>query len=408
MKIIKLYAENIKRLKAVEITPDGVMQIVSGRNGQGKTSILDSIWLALQYRKASLDNPSPVRHGTSHGSVQLDLGEYVVTRTFNQKDDGEVTTSLKLETANGDIVKKPQQILDGIIGDLSFDPLEFSRKNESDQRTILSDLVFKTTGINLNEFDAKIKDAFSKRTEVNREKKRLEGLLTGLKPPDVNDPKEEENLTDLINQLRSTEYALTAKYERDQKINELKDKWKRLSDELEETKLALDKLTILPQITVTQEDRDLLDKKIANIGKLNEKARNNKQYNNILKELQLQEKESEKLSAVIELNEIEKDEALEAAKLPISGLKITESGVLFDGVPFKQLSGAQKLKVSLSLAMASNPSLRVIRITDGSLLDSANLEIIKEMAQEKDFQVWIEMVDDTKKMGVYIEDGTVV
>lgn len=409
MKILKLYAENIKRLKAVEITPDGVMQIVSGRNAQGKTSVLDSIWLALQYRKASLDNPSPVRHGEDHGVVQLDLGEYVVTRTFNQKEDGEVTTSLKLETANGDIVKKPQQILDGIIGDLSFDPLEFARKNESDQRTILSDLVFKTTGINLNEFDAKIKEAFSKRTEVNREKKRLEGILTGLKPPDINDPVEKEDFNSVYAQMSIVRDALSLKEKKQKELEFLTETLKKLENQIQEVK---NKLFItsneINNISYTREELNILDTKVSNIAKNNEKVDNYKKYHGILNAIQAQEKEAEKLSAIIELNEIEKDEALEASKLPIQGLKITESGVLFNGVPFKQLSGAQKLKVSLSLAMASNPSLRVIRITDGSLLDSSNLAIIREMAEEKDFQVWIEMVDDTKKIGVYIEDGTIV
>jgi DNA polymerase III epsilon subunit-like protein len=47
MKIVKLTAENVKRLRAVEITPDDTVQIVTGRNAQGKTSVLDAIWLAL-------------------------------------------------------------------------------------------------------------------------------------------------------------------------------------------------------------------------------------------------------------------------------------------------------------------------------------------------------------------------
>lgn len=47
MKIIRLDAANVKRLKAVEITPDGTLQVVTGANGAGKSSVLDAIWLAL-------------------------------------------------------------------------------------------------------------------------------------------------------------------------------------------------------------------------------------------------------------------------------------------------------------------------------------------------------------------------
>ena len=59
------------------------------------------------------------------------------------------------------------------------------------------------------------------------------------------------------------------------------------------------------------------------------------------------------------------------------------------------------------LAMAANPELRVIRIKDGSLLDSENLALIDEIAKGGDFQVWIECVDGSGKMGFYIEDGRV-
>ena len=43
MKIVSLTAENVKRLKAVQITPTGSVQVVAGRNAQGKSSVLDAI-----------------------------------------------------------------------------------------------------------------------------------------------------------------------------------------------------------------------------------------------------------------------------------------------------------------------------------------------------------------------------
>ena len=40
MKIIELRAENVKRLKAVEIKPDGTLQVIGGKNAQGKAQPL--------------------------------------------------------------------------------------------------------------------------------------------------------------------------------------------------------------------------------------------------------------------------------------------------------------------------------------------------------------------------------
>jgi len=58
--------------------------------------------------------------------------------------------------------------------------------------------------------------------------------------------------------------------------------------------------------------------------------------------------------------------------------------------------------------MALNPELRVIRISDGSLLDSANMKILKEVIKEKDFQIWCEVVDETGKVGFYIEEREMI
>ena len=47
MKIIKLETENVKRIKTACIEPDGSMVVIGGRNGQGKSSALDSIAYAI-------------------------------------------------------------------------------------------------------------------------------------------------------------------------------------------------------------------------------------------------------------------------------------------------------------------------------------------------------------------------
>ena len=43
MKIVELRAENVKKLRAVQIKPDGSLVVIGGQNGAGKTSVLDSI-----------------------------------------------------------------------------------------------------------------------------------------------------------------------------------------------------------------------------------------------------------------------------------------------------------------------------------------------------------------------------
>jgi hypothetical protein len=55
----------------------------------------------------------------------------------------------------------------------------------------------------------------------------------------------------------------------------------------------------------------------------------------------------------------------------------------------------------------ANPTVRVILIRDGSLLDEDNMSVIEEMAGDNDFQLWVECVGTDEGTGVYIEDGEV-
>jgi hypothetical protein len=54
-----------------------------------------------------------------------------------------------------------------------------------------------------------------------------------------------------------------------------------------------------------------------------------------------------------------------------------------------------------------NPTLKILLIRDGSLLDEDNLALIARMAEEAGGQIWIEMVGDGKDVQVLIEDGMV-
>ena len=108
MQIIGLVAENYKRLRVVEITPKGRVIQITGKNGQGKTSVLDAIWAALVGAKAMPDKP--VRKGADRARIKLDLGELVVTRTIAPGG----THTLTVENAKGTKIASPQGMLDAV------------------------------------------------------------------------------------------------------------------------------------------------------------------------------------------------------------------------------------------------------------------------------------------------------
>src|SRR5687768_3763150 len=109
LHIVQLSAENIKRIVAVSITPTGALVEITGRNGSGKTSCLDSIWWALG--GAGALQKAPIRKGQDKAMIRLDLGDYVVTRKFARVEGEEFTTSLSVENAEGGKLTKEQTLL---------------------------------------------------------------------------------------------------------------------------------------------------------------------------------------------------------------------------------------------------------------------------------------------------------
>jgi predicted RNase H-like nuclease (RuvC/YqgF family) len=185
----------------------------------------------------------------------------------------------------------------------------------------------------------------------------------------------------------------------EKKIEELNDRKSKLQSLISKEKEIYDRSKII--------DTDNIQAKISDAENLNNQIRQAERYFNKKKEVEKLDGSYRDKTSELEKIQSEKQSLILNAKMPIDNLGVDDDGVTYNNIPFSQLSSAEQLKVSLSIAMAMNPKLRVIRITDGSLLDSTNMEIIRQMANENDFQVWIERVDDTGKIGIYIEDGEI-
>lgn len=417
MKIISLKAENVKRLKAVEIVPDGNTVIVSGRNGQGKTSVLDSIWLALGGGNAAKESQTtqPIRDGAKRANVVLNLGDIKVTRSWTAA--GGMT--LKVEGKDGSVYRSPQALLDGMTGKLSFDPLAFSRMAPEEQRKTLIGLV--DLGFDPDEMERKIKAVYDERTAVNRDLKALESRISGLEVIDPNLPTKEVSLTELLEEakeaaqhisdnerMRSDLASRRAKAETMQReLKALREELERKEKIFQETVESGRNLAAIVEHLVDP-DLEAINAKIGGIEEVNQKVREANQARALVSEAEALRRAADEKTAALEGMREQKSNALAAAKFPIDGLGFDEAGVTFRGVPFAQCSSAERMKVSLSIAAALNPTIRVIRVNDGSLLDSESMAEVERMAVERDMQVWIERVDETGKVGIVIEDGEIL
>lgn len=415
MKIVELTVANVKRLKAVRIKPDGNMVVIGGENGQGKTSVLDSIMYALGGKNTVCERP--IHEGEKRAEVTLDLGDLTVTRTFT-----EAGGSLSVRQADGSKVAGPQALLDSLAGRLSFDPLEFARQEPAKQKATLQALV----GLDFTGLDHERKQAFDERTAVNRRVKELEANLKAA-PRHTDAPAVEVSVTELSAELQKAQDAEVeferrkAEYqaaknrvastereiaETERQIKALQDRLlglhgdlKAMSGEFQKAKEAAE--------NVPEFDIDAIRERLNSAEQVNRKVRENARWVELSSACREATEEADALTKRIEQIDADKQEALQAAKFPVPGLAFDEQGVTLNGLPFSQASAAEQLRVSVAMGLALNPKLRVMLIRDASLLDKKSLAMVAEMAEQHDAQVWLERVGDGAEVSVVIEDGEV-
>lgn len=402
MKIVHLKAENVKRLKAVEVTPTHDVVIIGGINGAGKTSLLDSIMYALAGKDVLPDKP--VRKGKDKASIELDLGSLKISREISA--DG--TATLKVKSAAGVPQKSPQTVLDALVGELTFDPLDFTRMKPKDQVQTLKELV----GLDFTDQDNAIAAATERRLDAGRDLKHVEGYLASMPP--MQDAQEKP--VDVAAAMKSLDDARRE----NNKIALLRTNYGNLvrEKELAEKEQAAIKVRInnlvlrMGELAESIEAADVIDEAplrevISNASKINEAIKTNQHRAKAEDEARGLRERYDEETKLIRQCEDEKARVLSAVKFPVKTLSFDETGVLVAGVPFTQASQAEQLRVSLAMGMALNPKLRIMLVRDGSLLDDRSMGIIAEMAKANEYQIWVERVGEGDETAVIIEDGQV-
>lgn len=420
-KIIQLKAENFKRLSAVEITPAGNVVIIGGNNAQGKTSVLDSIEAALG---GEPDIKTPVKRGATKSRIVVDLGNIVVERRFTDQGG----TSLVVRNKDGIKQMSPQAILDKLVGTLTFDPLAFSREKPVRQAEILRGIV----GIDFTDEDKRREAHFDKRTDVKRDAKALESRMAAMPHHDdapdaevtageivekqqtaISKNAENEAFrvemramkTDLENVKESKKQADAAMRDLEEKLRFARTKLEEY-DALEVSRAEAHQKLVEKCEQLKDEDLSPYREQLSGIESANRKFRDNAARAEVVKQFKAKTQEAETHTAVIEEIDANKRKLTMEAKFPIDGLSLDASGnVIFDSFPLDQASESEKLKVSVAIGLVLNPSLKVILIRDGSLLDESSMKVIAEMAKAKDAQIWLERVGAGDPTAVIIEDG---
>lgn len=424
MTIIKLEASNVKRLRAVTITPQGSAVLIGGKNAQGKSSVLDAIAYALGGKDTI--PTEPIRRGEKSASIVLETQEIVVTRKFTSKG-----STLEVTNKDGMVFPSPQAVLDKLCSKVAFDPLAFVRLGDTpagrrEQLRQLRDLV----GMDTSALDAERAAVFSKRTEVNRQVAAQHAVFSALPsngpaPVDVGELLERMQDMEAANAkadraAREADKAEAAAVQAEARLSDAVESVRRIEAELAKAKAEVESARVAlqaadvaaesaqaaakaaPRFDLTPIRNQIRDSDIVNA----EAAKVARRKIEEQKHAALAE-QAERLTAQIAKLDADRTALITGAKMPIPGLGFSESEVTLGGIPLSQSSSAEQLRVGLAIAIAANPNMKVMLIRDGSLLDEDSLRLVEESAKAAGAQVWVEMVGRDGQCSVVIEDGAV-
>lgn len=425
MRIIKLEAENVKRLRAVSITPEGAVVRIQGQNGAGKSSVLDSIAYALGGEK--LCPAEPIRRGAESGRVAVEMDEdLVVERRFTRTG-----SRLEVRSKDGLTYRSPQKLLDGLVGRLSFDPLAFLRLEPREQASTLQ----RIAGADFRALDEGRQRAYDARTEANRQVAQLRARLAPMPLIDVTPdcPAEPLSTADMLaEQARRQEAKRENDIQRDalnvarnvfRAAKQVHEQAHAETDRARAALAAAEQREVLAAKALREQaehgaalqvrvyaladpDMEEIPARIRDVEATNDVIRRRKARAVLAADLAAAEAEAEKFDGQVAAIDGQKAAALANAKFPVEGLAFTEVGVTLNGLPLEQASSAEQLRVSLAMGIALNPKLKVLLIRDGSLLDESSLALVAEMAEKAGAQVWLEVVGKGG-VGIVIEDGRI-
>lgn len=416
VKITALEAENVKRIKAVALTPSPTgLTLVGGNNNQGKTSVLDALAWALggdRFRPDAAQRDGAI--APAHLKVTLSNGVVVERKGKN--------ASLTVTDPTGR--RSGQQLLNAFVEPLALDLPRFMDASDKEKADILLRII--GIGAELHTRDLEIKGLYDKRTftgQLAAQKKHFaEELVSYPEAPD-----EPVSASELIRQQQDIlarngeNQRLRAQYaELEQQVQQCVDELKRtreriatlqqLADELDakHTKLFNQRETARKTVSQLQDESTAeLEASIRDIEETNRKVRANLEKSRAEDEAAQYASEYDRLTESIQQKRADRMALLNGADLPLPGLSVEDGVLTYKGKHWRDMSGSDQLRVAAAIVRRLNPDCGFVLLDKLEQMDMTTLQEFSAWLEAEGLQAIATRVSTGSECQIIIEDGMV-
>lgn len=416
VKITALEAENVKRIKAVALTPAPTgLTLVGGNNNQGKTSVLDALAWALggeKFRPNAAQRDGAV--APAHLRVTLSNGVVVERKGKN--------SSLTVTDPTGR--RSGQQLLNAFVEPLALDLPRFMEASDKEKADILLRII--GIGNELHLRDMEIKSIYDKRTftgQLAQQKKHFADELISY--PDA--PEQPLSASDLIRRQqdilarngenqRLRQQAQELARQEQQCLDELKRTRERIAEleklreelDTKHTKLFNQRKNAEKAVDQLQDESTAeLEASIQSIEETNRKVRANLEKARAEDEAAKYASDYDKLTDALEQKRKERLALLNGADLPLPELSVEDGALTYKGKRWRDMSGSDQLRVAAAIVRRLNPDCGFVLLDKLEQMDMTTLEEFGHWLEAEGLQAIATRVSTGSECQIIIEDGMV-